>query len=63
MDEQWWYCMKHRTVEGRTGCSNTDRMGPYASRDQAASAIDNAAERTQAWETDPRWNDDDAEER
>jgi hypothetical protein len=58
MDEQWWYCMKHRTVEGGAGCSNTDRMGPYASRDEAAAAIDNAAQRTQAWETDPRWNDD-----
>jgi hypothetical protein len=58
MDEQWWYCMKHRTVEGGAGCSNTDRMGPYSSRDEAAAAIHNAAERTQAWETDPRWNDD-----
>jgi hypothetical protein len=58
MDEQWWFCLRHRTVEGRSGCPNADRMGPYASREEATAAIDNAAQRTQAWETDPRWNDD-----
>ena len=63
MDQQWWYCLRHKTVEDTSGCRNADRMGPYASREEAASAIAGAAERTEAWETDPAWNDDDAEER
>jgi len=58
MSEQWWYCLKHDAVEDETGCANTDRMGPYASRQEAGRAVQTAAERTKVWDHDPRWNDD-----
>ena len=56
---QWWYCLVHKTVEKGAGCGNTDRLGPYASEDEAAHAIEKAAERTEQWDNDPRWKDDD----
>ena len=28
-DEQWFYCLKHHTVEGADGCRAADRLGPY----------------------------------
>ncbi|MFV0253968.1 MAG: hypothetical protein ACK5H2_11640 [Beutenbergiaceae bacterium] len=37
----------------------TDRMGPYASYDEAARALQTAAERNRAWdEADREWDDD-----
>lgn len=57
-DEQWWFCLKHQTVEHGSSCANTERMGPYATRDEAEGALATAAERTEKWDSDPRWNDD-----
>lgn len=57
MDDEFWYCLKHKTVEGRQGCRNADRLGPYASADEAAHALDKVAERNEEWDNDPRWND------
>lgn len=59
MSQQWWYCLQHGAVEDDSGCANTDRMGPYASREEAASALRTAADKTQAWENDPKWEDRD----
>jgi hypothetical protein len=57
-DDQWWYCLRHKTVEQGDGCGNTDRLGPYATPEEASRALEKAAERTEAWDSDPRWNDD-----
>ncbi len=57
-DEQWYYCLKHQTVEQGQSCANSERLGPYASREEAQAAISHAAERTQAWDNDARWTDD-----
>ncbi len=57
-DEQWYYCLKHQTVEQGQSCANSERLGPYASREEAQAAISHAAERTEAWDNDPRWKDD-----
>ncbi len=55
---EFWYCLTHHRVEGREGCRNQDRLGPYESEAEAARALDKAAERTEAWDNDPAWNDD-----
>ena len=34
-DDQWWFCLKHNEVEQGTGCANSERMGPYATREEA----------------------------
>ena len=55
---QWWFCLKHNTVEHGDACANSERLGPYASREDAEGAIAHAAERTEQWDNDPRWKDD-----
>ena len=62
-DEQFFYCLKHGTVEGADGCPPIDRLGPYASHDEASRALEKAAERNAEWDAeDARWNDDALEE-
>jgi hypothetical protein len=57
-DMQWFYCLKHEAVEHGDGCGNTDRLGPYASADEASRAYQKVSERNEAWDNDPKWNDD-----
>ena len=57
--EQWWYCLRHEAVEPREGCKNADRLGPFETQSEAARALDKVAERNEAWENDPNWNDPD----
>jgi hypothetical protein len=35
-EHNWWYCLKHQTVEPDQGCPAKDRLGPYATREEAA---------------------------
>ncbi|WP_103500969.1 MULTISPECIES: hypothetical protein [Streptomyces] len=58
---EWYYCLKHQTVEEGMDCPGKDRMGPYASREEAARAMEIAHNRDEAWRTDPRWRDEDRE--
>jgi hypothetical protein len=57
-DKEYWFCLTHHTVEGKEGCRDQDRLGPYSTESDAAQALEKAAERTKAWESDPDWNDD-----
>jgi hypothetical protein len=52
MDESkhWWYCLKHKTVEPAAGCPAKDRLGPYASREDAEHALDIAHRRNEEWD-------------
>jgi len=58
MAEQYWFCLKHHTVEGADGCKSADRLGPYATREEAGRALEKVEERNEAWDNDPDWNDD-----
>ena len=46
---QWFYCIKHHTVEDAVGCKAKDRLGPYHSREEAAHALEKVRERNEAW--------------
>ena len=59
---EFWYCLKHHAVEGHDGCKNADRLGPYPSEDEASRALEKVAERNEEWDSDPKWNDDVAED-
>lgn len=59
MSDEYYFCLNHHTVEGKDGCKAADRLGPYGSAAEAARALETAAERTAAWESDPDWNDTD----
>jgi hypothetical protein len=54
---EWYYCVKHGTVEEGPECAARDRLGPYATREEAANALQTAQVRNQVWENDPSWND------
>lgn len=54
---EWFYCLRHRKVEEGPECPARNRLGPYATREEAARAIDIAQDRDEAWRNDPRWND------
>lgn len=56
---RYWYCLTHRTVEPNEGCPDSERLGPYLTRAQAELALDRAKERTEFWDKDVRWNDED----
>jgi len=58
MADEYWYCLKHKTVEESDGCKAADRLGPYSSREEAGRALEKVAERNEAWDNDPDWNDD-----
>jgi hypothetical protein len=60
---KFWYCVKHHRVEqGGDVCPPVDRLGPYDSEEEAARALEKAEERNEAWDNDPRWNDDAVED-
>jgi len=54
-DSKWYFCLKHKRVEHGAGCPDRDRMGPYDSENEAANALQLAAERNEQW----RAQDDD----
>lgn len=47
--EQWWYCLRHQRVEPAAGCANRHRLGPFATKEEAAHALEQAAERNEEW--------------
>lgn len=53
-EQRWWYCLKHLAVEPNDACPNKRRLGPYATRDEAAAALETAAERNEEWEREDR---------
>jgi hypothetical protein len=58
MEEKYWFCLKHHTVEPQDGCAYQDRLGPYPSAAEAERALEKVAERNEAWDNDPNWNDE-----
>ena len=58
-DGQWWYNTATKTVEPDDKAGKAvDRLGPYATRDEAEHAMDKVAERNDSWDHDDKWNDD-----
>ena len=56
------WCLKHGRVEGSStddsGCANMDRLGPYATQDEAAGALERARARTAAQDARDEAEDD-----
>jgi hypothetical protein len=49
-DQSWWYCLRHQNVEQGAGCPGKDRLGPYATREEAEHALDRVRERNEEWD-------------
>ncbi|MBA2465011.1 MAG: hypothetical protein H0V42_08565 [Nocardioidaceae bacterium] len=61
-DTENWFCLKHHTVEQAEGCKNADRLGAYATSEEASRALDKVEERNEEWDNDSDWNDDKIED-
>jgi hypothetical protein len=59
---QFWFNTRTGQVESDDDKSQSkDLLGPYASREEAAHALERARERTETWdEQDRRWREGDA---
>ena len=56
---EWWYDLKtHTVVPDNNETKITDRLGPYKTREEAERALELVEERNEAYDNDPRWNDD-----
>ncbi|MFF3014755.1 hypothetical protein [Streptomyces sp. NPDC057939] len=51
---EWYFDTATHTVVDGPG---PDRLGPYPTREKAASAMETVADRNRAWQEDPRWDD------
>jgi hypothetical protein len=52
--QRWYFCVRHQTVEPEDGCPAKDRLGPYATREEAAHALDKVRERNEEWDAADR---------
>ncbi len=58
-DDQWWYDLSTKSAVQDTKAGRAaNRLGPYASREEAERALQKVDERNDAFDQDPRWNDD-----
>jgi hypothetical protein len=58
--DEWYWCLEHKAVEGADGCRAEVRMGPYRTRAEAEHWKDKVEARNEAWEAeDRRWNGED----
>lgn len=48
----WYYCLEHHRVEPLDGCPNSERLGPYETKDEAEHALELAAERSAAFDAE-----------
>jgi hypothetical protein len=49
--QSWYYCTNHNTVEQGDGpCPGKDRLGPYATREEAEHALDTVHRRNEEWD-------------
>lgn len=59
MTEYWW-CLTHGRVEQGAVCKAQDRLGPYASEEEARAWRERRDAREESWEEeDRRWRGDD----
>jgi hypothetical protein len=59
-DDDWWYNLKTNTVEQDADRGKAaDRLGPYASSEEAQHALDKVAERNAAADREDDWGDED----
>ena len=54
----YFWCLRHRRVESAAdACPENNRLGPYATRDEAEHAMAKVAERNAEWDAeDARWS-------
>lgn len=49
----WYWCLRHSRVEPRDGCRDADRLGPFATPEDAQNWRATFAERNERWDEEP----------
>jgi len=50
--KRWWYSLKYGTVEDDDGPTpGKDRLGPFATREEAARALETVERRNEEWDS------------
>ena len=58
-ENQYWWSLVNQRVEQGAGSPNAERLGPYATYEEAAAAIERTRARAEAAEADDReWGSD-----
>lgn len=58
-DKSFWYDLNSKSViTDDNDTKATDRLGPYATREEAENALDRVDERNKAWDDDDEWGED-----
>ena len=51
IQQRWYFCTRHQTVEPEDGvCPGKDRLGPYATREEAEHALETVHRRNEEWD-------------
>jgi hypothetical protein len=58
-DEQWFWCLSHQQVEPSGRCRAADRMGPYATPEEARAWQERLEQRADDWEAKEDWERED----
>jgi hypothetical protein len=60
VEQQWWWCLRHQAVEPADGCANRNRLGPFATVEEAAGALQTVQGRNARYDReDSAWEGDD----
>ena len=49
-EKRWWYCLRHNRPERNGDCPGKDRLGPYATEEEAARALETVRRRNEEWD-------------
>ena len=50
MSEQWWFNLRTQQVEEGKGDPNSERLGPYATREEAQTVLDRMRARNEQFD-------------
>lgn len=51
-EHQWWYNLNSGEAEFGPGAPNSERLGPYATQQEAQHALELAHERSEQWDAE-----------
>jgi len=58
-DKSFWFDLNTKSViTDDNDTKATDRLGPYATREEAERALETVEERNKAWDEDDDWGED-----
>lgn len=57
-ETQYWWSLVHNRVEQGPGSPNAERLGPYRTYEEAATALERAHRRSEQWDADDKeWDE------